>query len=105
VVLSACSTGAGRVAGRAGALSLSRAFLDGGAQAVVATLWAVGEGSAVIVGALHQALARGTPVAVALREAKLATRRAGQSPIAWAGWTLTARGGRAPVTFSAAARQ
>jgi CHAT domain-containing protein len=105
VVLSACETGAGRVAGRAGALSLSRSLLDGGAHAVVSTLWAVGAGSADIAGDLHEALARGMPVSDALRESKLAARSAGQSPLAWAGWTLTTRGGRGLVTFSSALRQ
>ena len=84
VVLSACDTGAGRVAGGQGTLSLSRAFLRAGASGTIATLWPVGEPTAEFMKVLYGELARGTATDVALRRARLAMRALHPEPYYWA---------------------
>jgi len=92
VVLSACETGAGRLLGGEGVLSLSRVFLRSGASGTVATLWPVGPATADLMQAFYGALSRGAPPAAALREAKLALRRGGWSnPFHWAPFQLVTR--------------
>jgi CHAT domain-containing protein len=92
VVLSACETGAGRLLGGEGVLSLSRAFLRAGARATVATLWPVGPSTAELMGTFYRELAAGAPPTDALRHAKLALARGTQgSPLYWAPFVLVAR--------------
>jgi CHAT domain-containing protein len=90
VVLSACETGVGRVAGGEGALSLSRAFLRAGAGGTVATLWPVGAGAAPLMERFYRELVGGRAPAEALRAAKLAQRRGGAwaHPLHWAAFAL-----------------
>jgi CHAT domain-containing protein/tetratricopeptide (TPR) repeat protein len=95
VVLSACETGVGRLAGGEGALSLSRAFLRAGAGGTIATLWPVGAGAAPLMAAFYRELAAGRPPAQALRHAKIAQRRGGgpfAAPLHWAAFTLVSGG-------------
>lgn len=90
VVLSACETAGGRLAGSEGPLSLSRAFLRAGASGTVATLWPVGASAAPLMGEFYQALATDRDVAHALRQAKLSLRRGPwPAPFHWASFTLT----------------
>ncbi|HSR41647.1 MAG TPA: CHAT domain-containing protein, partial [Longimicrobiales bacterium] len=94
VVLSACETGAGRLAGGEGVLSLGRAFLQAGASGVVVTHWPVGPATADLMGELHRALADGTPPAEALRRAQLALLAGGHpEPFHWAPFALLAGAG------------
>jgi hypothetical protein len=56
---------------------------------VVATQWRIGDRSTVaLVRDLYDALARGAPVADALRDAKLAAIRRGAAASEWAGFTV-----------------
>lgn len=95
-VLSACETLSGRLYQGEGLMGLARAFLVGGAQAVVATQWPIGPASAELMGEFHRALAGGHEPAAALRSAKLVLRRrpATAHPFYWAGVILI-RGARA----------
>jgi CHAT domain-containing protein len=88
IVLSACETARGRVLEGEGVLSLSRSFLRAGARATVATLWPVGPQAAEFAGELYARATVGAEVAAALREAKLAMRRAGSPAFAWAPFQL-----------------
>ncbi|HEX5659713.1 MAG TPA: CHAT domain-containing protein, partial [Polyangiales bacterium] len=71
-VLSACDTGRGeRIVGE-GALSISRAFLLAGAEAVLVSLWPVDSvATKELMVALYAELAAGTPPAQALQRVKL----------------------------------
>jgi CHAT domain-containing protein len=90
VVLSACETAAGRLAGGEGTLSLSRAFLQAGADGTVATLWPIGAPTAALMRPFYNALDAGAPTADALRIARLELRRAGYDhPFYWAPFVLT----------------
>jgi CHAT domain-containing protein len=75
VVLSGCDTGGGRLLAGEGVLSLGRAFLAAGADAVVATLWPIGEPSVPLVGRFYEELAEGADAGGALRAAKRAMAR------------------------------
>jgi CHAT domain-containing protein/Flp pilus assembly protein TadD len=78
-VLSACETGLGEVAGGEGPLGLQRAFQVAGAQAVVASLWKVGdEPTRALMARFYEDLWRkGRPPAEALRAAQLYLLREG----------------------------
>jgi hypothetical protein len=68
---------------------LTTPLLEAGARSVVATQWRIGDRSTVsLVRDLYDALARGVPVAEALREAKLAAIRRGAPASEWAGFTV-----------------
>ncbi|MGH3785972.1 MAG: CHAT domain-containing protein [Pseudonocardiaceae bacterium] len=70
IVLSACQTGTGEVAGGDELLGLGRALLAAGARSAVVTLWPVDDVSAAVVMTRFHALrAQGIPAAQALREA------------------------------------
>lgn len=89
-VLSACETLSGRLYHGEGLMGLARAFLAGGAQAVVATQWPIGPAAAELMGGFHRELVGGTTPAAALHSAKLALRRqpATAHPFYWAGVIL-----------------
>jgi CHAT domain-containing protein len=78
-VLSACETGLGEVAGGEGLLGLQRAFQVAGAQAVVASLWKIGdEPTRALMARFYENLWRkNQPPAAALREAQLSMLRGG----------------------------
>ncbi len=89
VVLSACSTAKSRAGGARGSLTIGQAFLDGGARAVVGTLWPVSdEAAATFSVSLHAALARGDDVARATRFAQLHVRSIESGDSSWAAFYL-----------------
>jgi hypothetical protein len=72
-----------------GVQGLTTPLVAAGARSVVATQWRVGDRSTVrLVEDLYDGLARGRPVAAALRDAKLAALRRGAPPGEWAGFTV-----------------
>ncbi len=82
VVLSACETAHGRSLRGDGVQSLARAFLHAGAQSVVASLWLANDArTAELMPRFYGELARGTPIAEALRRTKLAAERDHTVPI------------------------
>lgn len=89
VVLSACRTAGGMLVSGEGVQGLTAPLLQAGARSVVATAWRIGDESTVtFVGAFYAALARGLPVADALRAAKLDALRRGAPASEWAAFTL-----------------
>jgi CHAT domain len=88
VVLSACSTGRGKITGD-GVIGLSRCFILAGVPSIVVSLWNMGVISAkLLMTEFYQNLARGDDRATALRCAMLTTKARFPSPIAWAAFTL-----------------
>lgn len=89
VVLSACRTAGGVVVSGEGLQGLTTPLLEAGARSVIATQWRIGDRSTVaLVRDLYDGLARGAPVAEALREAKLAAIRRGAPASEWSGFTV-----------------
>ena len=88
VVLSACSTGGGKITGD-GVIGLSRCFMIAGVPSIIVSLWNMGAISAkLLMTEFYQNLARGDNRAAALRCAMLTTKARFPSPIAWAAFTL-----------------
>jgi CHAT domain-containing protein len=80
VAISACRSVGARTYSGEGPVGLAWAFLKAGARNVIAGLWDVNDRStAVLMGGLYAHIADGSPVADALREAKLAMLRGGGS--------------------------
>ncbi len=102
VVLSACETGRGQVRRGEGVQSVARAFLHAGARSVVASLWQVDdhETEETMQAFYRGYLQEGRPAAAALREARLAVRRA---PGGEGAFRVTGRGGLLPGTSRAQA--
>lgn len=94
LVLSACETGAGKLARGEGLLSITRAFMYAGANNILATLWKVldQDASALMV-ALYQQILSGKPYTEALRAAKLTLIHQPEtaSPYSWSGFVLTGK--------------
>jgi CHAT domain-containing protein len=89
VVLSACESGAGRVARGEGTLGLVRAFLVAGSPRVLVSLWRVDDvATSDLMVRFYAALAEGKAPSAALREAQAAMREAGHPPEHWAPWVL-----------------
>jgi CHAT domain-containing protein/tetratricopeptide (TPR) repeat protein len=91
VVLSACETGAGPLLEGEGVLSLSRSFFQAGAVRTVATLWPIGAETSRFMGRFYDALGDERDAAAALHAAKLASRRAGESPLYWGSFIMMER--------------
>jgi CHAT domain-containing protein/tetratricopeptide (TPR) repeat protein len=95
VVLSACETGLGTVAGGEGVFGLQRAFHLAGARTVVASLWKVDDATTRKLMRLFYSnlWERGLPAAEALRQAQLTVLSeavgSGDRPYYWAGWVLS----------------
>ena len=88
VVLSACSTGGGKITGD-GVIGLSRCFIRAGVPSIIVSLWNMGAISAkLLMTEFYQNLARGENRAAALRCAMPTTKARFPSPIAWAAFTL-----------------
>jgi CHAT domain-containing protein len=98
VVLSACDTGTGRLAGEEGIMNLARSFLTAGSKSVVASLWSVDDRStATLMESLYGHLAEGMQVREALRLAQLDfTKAFGEKahPYYWAGFEVIGDGTR-----------
>jgi CHAT domain-containing protein/tetratricopeptide (TPR) repeat protein len=83
VVLAACSTAVGKISPSAGAASLARSFLAGGASRVLATLWDIDDQAAQrLMIAFHRRLRAGATPAAALRDAQLELMYSGQPKLA-----------------------
>ncbi len=93
VILSACRGASGKVLRGEGPLALSRAFLEAGASAVVASLWPLRDTDAErAVDALTRRLAGGESLAQALAGAKRALREDGRPASVWAGLVVIGDG-------------
>jgi CHAT domain-containing protein len=72
IIISACETGNGQLAGSEGVLSLTRGFAYAGCASIVNSLWkADDEATAVILHQFHQYLQKGYTKSKALQQAKL----------------------------------
>ncbi|MBP0026872.1 CHAT domain-containing tetratricopeptide repeat protein [Roseofilum sp. Guam] len=92
VVLSACSTGKGKITGD-GIIGLSRCFILAGVPSLIVSLWNIGAPAAkVLMTEFYRHLANGENLASALRQAMLHTKNTPNyiysSPADWAGFTL-----------------
>ncbi|MFL6291979.1 MAG: CHAT domain-containing protein [Thermoanaerobaculia bacterium] len=84
VLLSACSTAAGRVSASEGATSLARSFLAAGVPAVLASLWEVEDKAASrLLTGLHRRLRAGDDPITALRAVQI-SELGSASPAEWA---------------------
>ncbi len=77
VVLSGCSSGRGEIRRGAGLLGLTRAWIAGGAGAVVASLWPTPDSSGELFPWFYERLRAGDPPAEALRQARVRALRSG----------------------------
>lgn len=95
VVLSACSTAAGRVSASEGATSLARPFLAAGVPAVLASLWELDDpGMPGLLERFYHSLNDGHDPAAALRAAQLSLLD-GSPPSRWAAFQVI--GGMPPL--------
>ncbi len=93
VVLSACSGAAGTFVRGEGVMSLARAFLQGGAQAVVASRWPLADADAMaLFERLYLHLDEGHMLSDALALAQRDLIEAGAPAAAWAGVVVLGRG-------------
>ena len=93
VVLASCQSAQGTVLRGEGALSLSRAFLEGGARTVVGSLWPLVDAEAAeVFERFYWHLGRGETVAGALARAQRESARAGRPAHAWAGLVVLGDG-------------
>jgi CHAT domain-containing protein len=98
VILSSCRSSSGRILGGEGAQSLSRAFLQAGAGAVLASLWPLeDEEASVLFSHFSRALGRGESVAGALSMAQRAAIDAGMPAATWAGLVILGDGDLRPL--------
>lgn len=92
VVLSACKTALGKETGGEGMVGLPQSFMSAGAQAVLVSLWDVGDRSTaeLMVHFYRGLLVKKLPPGAALRDAQLAMWRDQQwrAPCHWAGFVL-----------------
>jgi CHAT domain-containing protein len=92
VVLSACSTGKGRVRESDDVVGMTWAFLAAGAPTVITALWPIDdEASAALMTSFYRHLMQpGTQAAEALRaaQAEVRSRQEWSSPYFWAGFVL-----------------
>jgi CHAT domain-containing protein len=87
VTISACRSAGARTYGGEGLVGFAWAFLQSGAQSVIAGLWDVEDkSSSELMEKLYQGLATGLKPAAALRQAKLGLLRSGpyRKPFYWA---------------------
>jgi len=91
VVLSACDTSSGRLLPGEGVLGLAQAFLQAGAESVVASYWRVSDGSTVsfMQSFYRHLLSDRLPAAAALRRAQLDASSAGD--YGWAAFAVYGR--------------
>lgn len=95
VTISACRSAGARIYAGEGLVGFPWAFLEAGAQNVIAGLWDVSDRStADLMSRLYAGIARGADPATALRDAKLGLIRAGgawQKPYYWGPFELFTR--------------
>ncbi len=101
VVLAACESASGQVAGSEGVSSLARPFLAAGVPSVIGSLWRVDDTIAARVSTeLHRSLRAGLSPAAALQKAQLTmlrSRDASERRLqSWAGLTLYSRAETSP---------
>lgn len=93
VVLSACRTAAGAVAGGEGVLSLARSFFEGGARAVVASRWRLRDDEAKrFFESFYRSLRGGASMGAAMRAARSQAVADGLPAATWAGVELMGDG-------------
>ncbi|HKR85756.1 MAG TPA: CHAT domain-containing protein, partial [Terriglobales bacterium] len=92
VVLASCSSGVGEQSGVVDLDSLTRAFLEAGAQRVIASSWEVdSSATADLMGAFYNRLENGTTAAESLRQAQMAIRQTMRHPYYWAAFRVFGR--------------
>jgi CHAT domain-containing protein/Tfp pilus assembly protein PilF len=94
LVLSACQTGTGKLAGGEGVMALTRGFLYSGANNIIASLWRVfDEHTSLMMVELYRQILKGKSYSVALRDAKLEmiSNKTTASPQSWASFVLIGR--------------
>jgi len=98
VVLSACETAVGKIEGEEGVANLARTFLVAGAKSVIASTWRVNDRmTATLMAQMYSYLAKGEPVASALRHAQIDILRnfgAKTAPFYWNGFLVIGDGAR-----------
>jgi CHAT domain-containing protein len=88
VVLSACDTGRGRIAGD-GVIGLSRSLITAGTPSVLVSLWSVPDSpTASLMTEFYRQIQQKPDKAQALRQAMLTTKKAYPNPKDWAAFTL-----------------
>jgi CHAT domain-containing protein/tetratricopeptide (TPR) repeat protein len=88
VVLSACTTGVGKITGD-GVIGLSRSLISAGVPSVIVSLWLIPDTpTASLMRQFYQQLEQGDDKASALRKAMLATMEQHPDPQNWAAFTL-----------------
>ena len=105
IVLAACTTAGGAELRGEGVASLARAFLEAGADSVVATLWPLrDDDAAALFAAFYRGLAAGMSTASALAAAQRERIRASAPALAWAGVVVIGDGDGVPHDRVARAR-
>lgn len=98
VVLSTCHSATGAVLRGEGVLDLARAFFQGGARAVVGSLWRLEDrATARFFADFHRHLARGVSTSEALHRSQVDQIRAGHPASAWAGIVMVGDGAARPL--------
>ena len=93
VVLSACNTSAGEIDYGDNMVSLSQAFLQVGADNLVATLWSIeDEATRELMGEFYREILAGKSIPGALRTAQLKTQKKYPHPVYWAAFVVYGRG-------------
>jgi CHAT domain-containing protein len=89
VTLSACHSATGAPLAGEGLIGLTRAFQYAGARSVLASLWSVGDKSTLrLMTQFYGLLKQGVSKDEALRQAQIASIRAGRHPVRWAAFQL-----------------
>jgi CHAT domain-containing protein/tetratricopeptide (TPR) repeat protein len=88
VVLSACSTGEGRISGD-GVIGLSRSFLIAGTESLIVSLWVVPDlETSKMMRVFYQYFKKNPDKAAALRQGMLEILKENSPPVSWAAFTL-----------------
>jgi CHAT domain-containing protein len=102
VILSTCNSAKGKLLEGEGNLSLSRAFIQAGARAVLGSLWRVrDEEGLAFVSRLGQELADGKSMEQAYHATQCAWIQEGKPAAAWAGFVLLGDGDLVPFPANA----
>ena len=97
VILASCRSAGGAVAGGEGVMSLSRAFLAAGAEAVVGSRWPLRDDDAYrLFDAFYRELSRGRNLSDSIVRAQRAVLEDGHLPTAWAGLVVLGNGSLTP---------